>query len=97
MQLCFLVSICKLVIGAQIIDEYSDIRSFVKTCISGALKLVFAAALMIKQIGIYTTSSGYKTLQCSHCMVNPSQPTCCYGARLTPAQHGLMDSHCSQF
>ena len=27
MQLCFLVSICKLVIGAQIIDEYSDIRS----------------------------------------------------------------------
>ena len=27
MQLCFLVSICKLVIGAQIIDEYLDIRS----------------------------------------------------------------------
>ena len=27
MQLCFLVSICKLVNGAQIIDEYSDIRS----------------------------------------------------------------------
>ena len=40
------VSICKLVIGIKYINEYSDIRSL-SIRISGALKLVFVAALVI--------------------------------------------------